>query len=143
MYFLVVGFASNFIGYLNMHQFRPCKYCNGEAIYIHLPAFDKFPPEHQAICGGCGYKTEIYKYSFPMLREWNRKKKMIKDKDIGRLVIERRIGSAFSIGDDIEIFIDSVRGNLVRVSVTAPKNLKILREELLETKGNGHENGLL
>ena len=68
---------------------------------------------------------------------------MIKDKDMGRLVIERRIGSAFSIGDDIEIFIDSVRGNLVRVSVTAPKNLKILREELLETKGNGHENGLL
>lgn len=58
---------------------------------------------------------------------------MIKDKDMGRLVIERRIGSAFSIGDDIEIFIDSVRGNLVRVSVTAPKNLKILRDDLFKT----------
>jgi len=57
-----------------MHQFRPCKMCGGEAVYIHLPPVDKFDAEHQAVCKGCDYKTQIYKYSFPMLREWNSKK---------------------------------------------------------------------
>ena len=48
--------------------------CGGEAVYIHLPPVDKFDAEHQAVCKGCDYKTQIYKYSFPMLREWNSKK---------------------------------------------------------------------
>jgi superfamily II helicase len=56
------------------HQFRPCKHCSGEAIYIHLPKMEDCPPEHQAICGKCGWKTEIHRYSFGVVREWNRKK---------------------------------------------------------------------
>lgn len=48
------------------------------------------------------------------------------------LILTRRQGEKIKIGDDIEITITSVEGNSVRIGVDAPKNVEILRTELLE-----------
>ena len=49
------------------------------------------------------------------------------------LVIGRKVGEALMIGDHIRINIVSVSGDKVTVAIDAPKEIKILREELLET----------
>jgi carbon storage regulator len=46
------------------------------------------------------------------------------------LVITRRKGERFFIGEDIEIAILDVQGGKVRIGVEAPPELLVLREEL-------------
>ncbi len=46
------------------------------------------------------------------------------------LVVSRKAGQRFYIGDDIEVLIVDVRGDKVRVGINAPKGVCILREEL-------------
>jgi len=46
------------------------------------------------------------------------------------LVVSRKSGQRFYIGDDIEVLIVDVRGDKVRVGINAPKGVCILREEL-------------
>ena len=48
------------------------------------------------------------------------------------LVLSRREGESILIGDDIEISVIEVQGDKVRLGITAPKNLRILRRELIE-----------
>jgi len=60
----------------------------------------------------------------------------------GRLVLTRKTGEAlcFSIKDsdgsdtDFTLSIDKTIGNQVRLSVDAPENVQVLREELLGTQ---------
>jgi len=47
------------------------------------------------------------------------------------LAIKRRTGQGFTIGNHIEIFIVSVRGPQVRLSIDAPKHLPILRDNII------------
>lgn len=48
------------------------------------------------------------------------------------LVLNRKVGESFIIGDDIEIFIvDNAKGG-VRVGIEAPKKYTIIRKELKE-----------
>ncbi|MDL2327154.1 carbon storage regulator CsrA [Ruminococcaceae bacterium OttesenSCG-928-A11] len=49
------------------------------------------------------------------------------------LILTRKTGQGFTIGDDIEITITEVSGDKVRVGINAPKQVKILRSELTET----------
>lgn len=49
------------------------------------------------------------------------------------LVLTRREGQSFRIGDDIVVTISSVSGNKVRVGIEAPREVCILREELRQT----------
>ena len=53
------------------------------------------------------------------------------------LVITRRIGEKFRIGDDIIITIEGTRGNQVRIGIKAPDDIEVLREELYERKKDG------
>lgn len=46
------------------------------------------------------------------------------------LVLSRRTGEAVNIGDDVVVTVLQVRGGQVRIGVTAPKGLKIIRDEL-------------
>ena len=47
------------------------------------------------------------------------------------LALTRKQGQGVVIGDDIEITIVEIQGDQVRLSIKAPKSLKILRKELL------------
>lgn len=48
------------------------------------------------------------------------------------LVLSRKPGETILIGDDIEISIVEVRGDTVRIGINAPRNITILRQELLD-----------
>lgn len=48
------------------------------------------------------------------------------------LILTRRPTEALVIGDDITVEILEVRGCQVRIGITAPKDVQILRTELLE-----------
>ena len=48
------------------------------------------------------------------------------------LVLTRREGEVFLLGDDIEIEILDIKPGVVRVGIRAPKHVRVLRSELLE-----------
>lgn len=48
------------------------------------------------------------------------------------LVISRKREESLFIGDDIEIKIVKIEDNSVKIAIDAPKNLKILRKELIQ-----------
>ena len=52
-------------------------------------------------------------------------------KGVGRLVLSRRIDESVRIGDDIEVMVSAVKGGRVRLGVTAPSDVRIMRTELL------------
>jgi carbon storage regulator len=46
------------------------------------------------------------------------------------LVLTRRLNQSIKIGDDIEIMIIEVRGDQVRLGVTAPRSIAVHRKEV-------------
>jgi len=48
------------------------------------------------------------------------------------LVLSRQKNESIMIGDDIEIFIVDVRGDKVRVGITAPKEIPVHRREVYD-----------
>ena len=51
------------------------------------------------------------------------------------LILTRRIDEALLIGDDVKVVVLSVKGNQVRLGIEAPKDVHIVRSELLEEEG--------
>jgi carbon storage regulator len=50
------------------------------------------------------------------------------------LILSRKIGEKIVIGEDIEVLITSINRGVVRVGITAPRNVPIFRYELLLAK---------
>ena len=48
------------------------------------------------------------------------------------LVLTRKPGQSIMIGDDIEVQILSVSGEKVRIGITAPRDVSIFRNEVVE-----------
>jgi carbon storage regulator len=48
------------------------------------------------------------------------------------LVLTRRCGESLMIGDDIEIRILEVKGDLVKVGIAAPRTMPVHRQEVYE-----------
>ena len=48
------------------------------------------------------------------------------------LVLSRRVGEAINIGDDIVLTVTEIRGGQVRIGLTAPRDVSILRSELAD-----------
>jgi carbon storage regulator len=48
------------------------------------------------------------------------------------LILTRRNGEAIMVGDDIQVTVLDVKGNQVRIGVTAPKDMRVDREEVRE-----------
>lgn len=48
------------------------------------------------------------------------------------LILTRRVGQSLRIGDDISVQVIEVRGEQVRLGVTAPKSVAMHREEVFE-----------
>lgn len=49
---------------------------------------------------------------------------------MGRLALTIKQGGSFKIGDEIVVDFVKVKGNNVRISIQAPRSLKILRSEI-------------
>jgi carbon storage regulator len=47
------------------------------------------------------------------------------------LVLTRRQGEVFHLGDDIEIEILDIKSGVVRVGIRAPRHVRVLRSELI------------
>ncbi|WP_186669082.1 carbon storage regulator CsrA [Sporosarcina sp. BP05] len=47
------------------------------------------------------------------------------------LVLSRKKGESIWLGDQIEISISEIKGDQVRIAINAPKNVTILRGELI------------
>ncbi|HWO77291.1 MAG TPA: carbon storage regulator CsrA [Bacillus sp. (in: firmicutes)] len=48
------------------------------------------------------------------------------------LVLTRKNGEAIQIGDDIEITILSAKNDQVKIGINAPKDIEIVRKEILD-----------
>jgi len=58
------------------------------------------------------------------------------------LILSRRAGEAIKIGDDVTVVITKLERNQVKVGIVAPRETKIVREELLEADKAAREAGL-
>ena len=48
------------------------------------------------------------------------------------LILTRRVGETLMIGDDVTVTVLGVKGNQVRVGVSAPKEVAVHREEIYQ-----------
>lgn len=48
------------------------------------------------------------------------------------LILTRRIGETLMVGDEITVTVLGVKGNQVRLGVTAPKDVAVHREEIYQ-----------
>ena len=46
------------------------------------------------------------------------------------LVLTRKSGESITIGDDVRVFIQEVRGNQVKIGIQAPPHIAVHREEI-------------
>lgn len=46
------------------------------------------------------------------------------------LILTRRLGETLMIGDDVQITVLGVKGNQVRMGITAPESVQVHREEI-------------
>lgn len=54
------------------------------------------------------------------------------------LALSRKKGESVFIGDDIEVVVVDVKGDQVRLGINAPRDLVILRSELVEAIRNAN-----
>lgn len=50
------------------------------------------------------------------------------------LVLSRKESETFFLGDEIEVVVLEVQGDKVKLGINAPKSVKVLRKELVESK---------
>lgn len=46
------------------------------------------------------------------------------------LVLTRKVGESFIIGDDIEVVVLKIEGSEVKIGISAPRHVKIYRTEI-------------
>jgi carbon storage regulator len=58
----------------------------------------------------------------------------------GGLVFSRGTGESFVIGNDVVVTVYAVHGNKCKIRVVAPKDVPIMRSELLEQRKAGKQD---
>ena len=51
------------------------------------------------------------------------------------LILTRRVGETLMIGDEVSVTVLGVKGNQVRLGITAPKDVGVHREEIYQKIG--------
>ena len=58
------------------------------------------------------------------------------------LVLSRKSGQSVLIGNDIEVYVDRINGDQVRLAVKAPRAVLVLRNEILKrNEANDERDG--
>ena len=50
------------------------------------------------------------------------------------LILQRKTGESLMIGEDVQVTVVSIEGGRVRLAISAPSEISILRSELLDAK---------
>ena len=61
------------------------------------------------------------------------------------LILTRRPGESLTIGDDVVVTVVGVSGNQIRLGITAPREVRVLREEVynaMREENQAAANGL-
>jgi len=61
------------------------------------------------------------------------------------LILSRRPGESLTIGDDVVVTVVGVSGNQIRLGITAPREVRVLREEVfnaMRKENQAAANGL-
>ena len=56
------------------------------------------------------------------------------------LILQRKAGEALVIGEDITVSVVSIEGNRVRLAISAPEDVSILRSELVKATATNQES---
>lgn len=56
------------------------------------------------------------------------------------LILQRKAGEALVIGEDITVSVVSIEGNRVRLAISAPEDVSILRSELVKATAANQES---
>ncbi len=58
------------------------------------------------------------------------------------LVITRQPGDSFTIGDDVKVIILEVNGDKIKIGIEAPRSVRIMRSEVMDTEKSNLEADL-
>lgn len=58
------------------------------------------------------------------------------------LVLTRKVGEAIIIGDDIHLTVVAVQDEKVRLGISAPKEVRVDRQEIYERRQQGPDEGV-